>query len=223
MTQIYASGSFLLNNDIAALEELVIKDGKIIPLPYKDLEHFTQGQISTFCHKHAVYQFPTTELIDFLRNEIGGEPSIEIGSGNGCIGRSLGIMMTDNKMQNWDLIKMTYAIQGQPTIMYGADVEEIPALDAVQRYKPKAVIACWVTHLFEEGMTSGNMYGVDERLLFRYGVEKYIHVGNDGGTTGHSDKPILSMEGIQLKKYRFPWLLSRTMNRQNNVIYVFTK
>jgi len=212
----------VLNNkiDLSPIESLMIKDGKIIPVPFDSLKGFSQESLSLFCHKHALYQLPTTELIDFLKNEIGESSVIEIGSGNGCIGRSLGIRMTDNLMQTWDDIKLMYALSRQPVITYGSDIEELDAISAVEKYKPKTVVACWVTHKFEEGMTAGNMYGVQEELLFENGVEKYIHVGNHTNSTGHPLKPILSKYPV--KMYQFPWLVSRSMNRDKNTIYIFS-
>ena len=82
------------NIDIKPLEDLMLRDGKIIAVPFNSLNKFPQEQISLFCHKHALYQIPTTELIDFIKNEIGCAQVIEIGSGNGCMGRSLGIKMS---------------------------------------------------------------------------------------------------------------------------------
>jgi hypothetical protein len=207
------------NINIKHLEDLMIHDGKIVPVPFSMIKDIPQEEISLFCHKHALYQFPTTELIDFIRNEIGGESAIEIGAGNGCIGRSVGIIMTDNMMQTWDDIKKVYSVTGQPTITYGKDVEDIPALDAVERFKPKVVVACWVTHKWHEGMATGNMYGVEEQDMFKLGVGKYIHIGNENHTTGHTYKPILNKYPV--KKYRFPWLVSRSMQRELNTIYIF--
>lgn len=209
------------NIDIKPLEDLMIHDGKIVPVPFSMIKDISQEAISVFCHKHALYQFPTTELIDFIKNEIGGNMAIEIGAGNGCIGRSVGIIMTDNFMQTWDDIKKVYAVTRQPVITYGKDVEEIPALDAINRFKPKVVVACWVTHKWKEGMSTGNMYGVEEEKIFDLGVEKYIHVGNENSTTGHTFKPIL--EKYEVQKFRFPWLVSRSMQRDLNTIFIFNR
>lgn len=206
--------------DLKPLESLLIKDGRIIPVPFEELKQFSQEQISVFCHKHAVYQVPTIELIDFLKEEIGDSPVIEIGAGNGCMGRALGIKMTDNFMQTWEDIKIIYAMTRQPVINYGTDIEEIDAINAVKKYKPKTVLANWVTHLLKEGMTAGNMYGVEEELLFENGVDKYIHVGCDTMSTGHPMKPILNKYPV--KKLQFPWLVSRSMSRDKNTIYIFS-
>ena len=204
------------NLNIKPLEDLMIRNGKIIPVPFNELNKFPQEMISLFCHKHALYQIPTTELIDFIKAEIKGD-AIEIGSGNGCIGRSLGILMTDNKMQLRPDVKAIYDIQGQPTITYGDDVEELDAISAVKKYKPTTVVACWVTHLWKEGMTQGNMLGIEEELLFENGVKQYIHVGN---SSIHSFKPIL--DKYPVNKFKFPEIVSRTMKRDLNEIYIFT-
>lgn len=210
------SYSILNNVDIKPLEDLMIKDGKIIAVPFEELNKFSQEELSVFCHKHAIYQVPTTELIQFLKSEIGDLSVLEIGSGNGCIGRSLEIKMTDNKLQLRPEVKIMYDIQGQPIIKYGEDVEELDAIKAVEKYCPQSIVACWVTHKFKEGMAIGNMYGIEEELLFELGVEKYIHVGNENT---HGQKPILITHPV--KKYKFPWLLSRSMKREDNIIYIF--
>jgi len=202
--------------DISGLEKLFIKDGLIVPVPYADLKSFTQTQICVFCHKHAIYQLPTTELIEFLKAHTKDVTAIEIGAGNGCIGRNVGIKMTDNKMQTWDDIKLTYLIAGQPVITYGQDVETIPAIDAIKRYKPETVIACWVTHKWVDDAHQGNYWGVQEEEIFTNGVKKYVHVGN---WQTHVRKPIL-------KKVRFdivqaPWIVSRSMSYEENVIFIF--
>lgn len=204
------------NLDVTDIEDIMIQDGKIVPVGFDVLKKFSQEQLSVFCHKHALYQLPTTELIDFLKSELEYFYTIEIGAGNGCIGRSLTLQMTDNKMQLRPDVKLMYDLQGQPTIKYGDDVEELDAISAVKKYKPDAVVACWVTHLFKEGMTVGNMFGIEEELLFENGVKKYVHVGNE---LTHAQKPIL--QKYPVKKCQFPWLLSRSMSRENNVIYIF--
>jgi hypothetical protein len=198
--------------DISPLEEILLREGKIIPAPYDDLKKFSQDQLSTFCVKHGVYQIPTIELIGFLMSEIPSVGSvIEIGAGNGCIGRALGIRMADNKMQQNPMIKAHYAAIDQPTVNYGDDVEKIDGNEAVKKYRPKTVIACWLTDKL-----NGNMFGVDESRFFKDGVTKYIHIGNEGT---HGNKRILKTRNH--KKLKFPWLLSRSLTKDDNVIYVF--
>jgi len=203
--------------DISPLENMVIKDGLFIPVPYSEVKKFSQQHISLFCHKHALYQFPTTELIDYLKEETASGLTIEVGSGNGCIGRSLGIKMTDNFQQTWPDVVNYYKTFKQPLISYGKDVEEINGNDAVKKYTPKNVIACWVTQPWDYKRMSGNYWGIDENKMFVDGIEKYIHVGNENT---HSTKEILSLR--KYKSYKFDWLLSRSLSKEANIIYIIT-
>ena len=212
------TGGLLNNTDISELESFLLKEGKVQNLPYEQLNRFSQNDISVFCHKHAIYQLPTAELINFIQKHIGGESAIEIGSGNGCMGRSLGIPMTDNKMQSLPEIKAYYELMGQPVIRYGEDVEEIDAISAVKKYRPKVVVASWVTDKYREGMQVGNAMGIEEELLFENGVEKYIHIGNENV---HEQKPILSM--FPVRKFKHKTIISRSMSREKNIVYIFTK
>ena len=212
------SPNILIESDLSHLESVLLTDGRINCLPFSELNKFSQNELSYFCLKYGIYQLPTQELIDFILKQMGDLPAIEIGSGNGCIGRSLGIKMTDNKMQERPEIKAHYDLLKQPVITYGSDVEHIDAISAVKKYQPKVVVACWVTHLWKEGMEYGNAFGIEEELLFANGVEKYIHIGNENI---HMHKPILSM--FPVKKYRHKTIVSRSQSREKNIIYVFTK
>lgn len=204
--------------DITELENLVFKNGLIKPVPAADLNRIGQQRISLFCHKHAVYQMPTTELIDFLKAEMIGT-TIEVGAGNGCIGRALGITMTDNYSQTWHGIKEYYRVLKQPTISYGHDVEQMDGNEAVIKYGPQTVIGCWVTQRFQSYMTEGKanacVYGPEEELFFQHGVKKYIMVGNE---LSHGDKEIFKKRKV--RKVNPGWLYSRSMDAQKNVIYI---
>ena len=211
----------LHKQDISDLESLLIRNGKIVPQSAATLLPFGQNALSLFCLTHGLYQLPTTELITFLQKEIGGKAAIEIGAGNGCIGRALRIPMTDNKMQTWPQIAEYYKSLQQPTVNYGSDVQEMAAIPSVQHYKPKVVIACWVTHLLKPGMTIGNAHGIDEEMMFGYGVEKYIHVGNK---SVHEMKPILKRaKDFDIDVLHPDWLLSRSVRKDENCIFIIKK
>lgn len=199
------------------LSELLLTDGGLItPVPFDILSQFTQQEISSFCVINAIYQVPTVELIQFLKAEIGDNRAIEIAAGNGVIGRALNIRMFDNKMQTIPILKDHYENDmNSPTVKYGKDVMLMDGLKAVQKYNPHTVVACWLTHKCKPGEYD-NFMGVEEEKLFKNGVKKYIHVGNE---KTHSDKPILNI--IPHKKYKFPWLLSRSLSPAENVIYIF--
>jgi len=209
------------NVDLSGIENLLIKDGKYIPVPSSSLNQFSIEQIMIFAHKHALYQFPTLELIEWLKLFIGNSNAIEIGAGNGCIGRSLEIPLTDNRMQEWDSIKLYYNAIHQPTITYGSDVETLPALEAIQKYTPDIVVACWVTQLKKPYTKNGNMHGIDELKLLEM-VDTYILVGNHNI---HSGKEIFTNVPTShtLRIYEFDWLVSRQSEQEKNRIYVWNR
>ncbi len=213
------------NADVSYLDKLLKNNkGEVIPCPYSELKNVPQMHIQLWCHQNAVYQVPTEELIAWLFNEIEFPKcldTIEIGSGEGFIARALGITGTDNYMQvRKPEVILHYELSKQPRIKYGSNVEELSAHQAVEKYKPETVIACWVTQKYKDGDTKrkigSNMYGVEEEKIIQK-VKKYILIGNH---TVHHDKRILKLPH---KMYRFPWLVSRSSSPDKNSIYVWQK
>jgi hypothetical protein len=211
-------GQILPNNiDISGIEKLCIRDGLLVPVPASYLKTYKPETLAMFGHKHGYYTIPTTELIEWLRRQINGRSAIEIGAGNGCIGRALGIPMTDSWLQADPEIMLLYRIQGQPSIKYPPDVIKMDAELAAVTYRPQVYIASWLTSKWVPGSNYGNMYGPDERMFVTEGAT-YIHIGNEGI---HGLKPLLKNSKVSVTRYKFPWLFSRTMTHKDNVIYVF--
>lgn len=206
--------SILAKRDISDLENIALKNGKLTIQPASFYGKYSQEQLSCFCVKHAFYQLPTVELMDWIYDQIKNFHSntIEICAGNGVIGRSLGIRMYDNFMQELPEVEAFYKAISQPTINYGDDVQRIDANEAIEVYKPVNVIGSWVTQRYEKGC--GNVYGPKENEILEK-VDKYIHIGNENT---HFEKIILKQPH---KAYHFPWLFSRSMNKNGNVIYVW--
>jgi len=205
--------------DVGYLDKVLLDEkGLVRVLPAEDLRRLDPEHLRLWLHWNAVYQLPTVELVEWLRERIGVRGAIEIGSGNGAIGRALGIPRTDNRCQEWPDVRAYYALTGQPTIRYPDDVEKIPALDAIAKYKPKVVVACWVTHLYreDEHKRGGNMYGVDEDKVIET-VETYIHVGS---TTSHSKKRILKRPHEEVRPLQPTWLFGRGAP-EDRVIWVW--
>ena len=212
------------NTDPSRAEAAMFKDGLLVPLPASELAKIPQPELSLACNRHGVYQIPSTELIEYLRGEMG-DPSkaMEVGAGNGCIGRALGIRMTDNWLQTRPDIKAYYEMIGQVTVKYGEDVEKIEALEAFEKYKPEVVIGCWITERVKGGVTIGHVEGVREMEMFERGLKKYIHVGNNK-THGPKLKRMLDNDlGITCKAFTIDWLFSRSMSKSENSIYIFEK
>lgn len=180
------------SRDTSVVDKLLLDEKGLVRVRSSDeLGQLDLQAVRIWCHQRAVYLIPSLELIAWLKDRIGGRRAIEIGSGNGAVGRALGIPTTDNRSQEWPDVKTFYALTGQPTIKYPDDIETIPALDAIKKHKPQVVVACWVTHLYreDEHERGGNMYGVDEDAVLDSGIETYIHIG---ATSSHSQKRILS-------------------------------
>lgn len=215
----------IIDQDISKLENVMIgSDGLIKPILFKNAAEFTQDQISIFCVKYGLYQFPTVELIKFLQDEIGAiNNAIEIGAGNGCIGRNVGVKMYDSYLQEQPDMKAYYAALKQPTIKYGKDVQNMDALIAIDVHRPETVIGCWITGKRVGGMRISDITGVQEEKMFSLGVKKYIHVGN---LNTHMNKPIMRFInnlGVHCTCVHAPWLITRSLSYEMNVIHLFTK
>lgn len=178
---------------------------------------FTQPEISAFCVKRGLYCIPTTELIHWLKTQIGPRRALEIGAGNGVLAANLDIHATDNKMQTWPDIKAHYQMTGQTPVTYGLRVEELDALEAIRRYQPDVVVAAWVTHKWNpaDPLREGNAWGVQEEDIVARAT--YIHVGN---RHVHRHKPILARPHEELEA---PWLVSRAINGAPNFIAIWQK
>lgn len=205
----------LYNRDVSYLNFLLINH-KLKIMPASFYETIPQSDLSLWCHKNGIYCLPTEELIDFLKNEIGTSKTIEIGSGNGAIGRALKIPMTDSKNMELPEVKEHYLALNQPVTIYPNDVEKLDAMKAVKKYNPVTVIGAWVTHRYNHNdhLREGSIYGIDENLILKK-VKKYIVIGN---VLIHSKKPIMKYKHETLIS---SWLYSRSMFPEGNRVYIW--
>lgn len=194
----------------------LLKDGELQVLPARDYDAFPKEQLAVFCHKLAIYGLPTAELVAFLNARIAGRAAIEIGSGNGVLGKALRIPCTDNHLQERADIRAYYALTRQPVITYGKHVEDLEALDAIRKYRPKVVIGQWVTQWVSPnsvGPVDGSVFGIKEDKILEM-VSEYIVIGHEAV---HSGKAIMSKcEQVVMA----PWLRSRSM-RPGNMIFIW--
>lgn len=90
----------------------------IRPLPYAEIAGDTPDTLNMVMQALGLYTFPTQELVDWLHSEIDDDPemephtAIEICCGTGWLGRSLGIPITDSRMQEREDIRQSYLAQG---------------------------------------------------------------------------------------------------------------
>lgn len=171
--------------------DLFDEAGTLQPMPAAFWADMPRAHRQVFGHQHALYSFPTVEIIATLKALLPAG-TLEIGAGNGGYCKALDIRGTDSYMQELPSIKAYYAAHGQPTVSYGAHVEKIDANAAVKKYRPRAILAAWVTHRFNplRPEIGGNAYGVNEhQMIERAYVEQYFFIGNTGT---HADKPLLT-------------------------------
>lgn len=197
--------------------ELLMENGKIKARFAHEYKNYKWDDFRLFCHQYARYGIPTLELLDFIRDSIDGRDAIEIGAGAGDLGHHLGIKMTDSKQQEKpEVIQFMHSVQ-QPPIKYPDDVEKLEALEAVYKYKPKVVVASWITPYAPHEMPYGsNPWGVKEDKILKL-VETFIIVGN---MDVHFDKPIRQFTH---KTVHADWIISRAKNPENNCIFIWDK
>lgn len=216
--------------DITPLDEtdLFDADGILKAMPAAFWEATTLGQRVLFGHTHGIYSYPTLEAVEFVRDIIAGRENqtIEIGAGMGQWSKALGIRATDSFLQRRPDVAKQYADAGQKPAPYGTHVRKYEAIKAVREFRPKVVVASWVTQKFraDRFCVRGNADGVDELRLLQY-VDEYIFIGS---TASHGDKMILedmacgvlSHECVGLKKKD---VYSRAQQGQDFIIHLKRK
>ena len=198
--------------------ELLNADGRMIVRPAAWWAGTTVEERALFGHVHGIYSFPTSELVAWLHDAIGGRPAIEVGAGHGVLAEALGIPATDSKMQDDPAIRRQYAAAQQPTVRYGPNVERLEARAAIKRHKPRVAIGCWLTHRYNPRQhdRGGNMYGPDLGALIN-NVETFIFIGN---AHTHRLSPIWQRKPVI---HTPPWLYSRAASGGPDLIAVFGK
>lgn len=206
---------------LSMLDDVFIEKGKIVPVPHSVIEQIPVIDLRIYCHFRCIYQIITTELVAWFKENVDLSSAIEIGSGNGTLGRALNIPITDNWQQADPTIAALYKTSGQPIIEYGPDVEKIGALDAIKQYKPKTVIGSWITHIYKhaEHDIGGNQSGVDELKLIEL-VDTYYLVGN---LNIHFNNRLLNNDNVNCDLYHEPFLYSRNAEKTKNFIFEFSK
>lgn len=133
--------------DTTNIREQVMTGAEMKALPAAVWQSFGWPELRMLLHETGTYVVPTEELIDYLDELLGDVPCIEIGAGNGFIGRPLDMTMTDSYQQQDDHETVAYyRMMNQPLIRYPKDVEMLEANAAVDKYRSHTVLGCYVTH-----------------------------------------------------------------------------
>ena len=203
-----------------ALDANALDNGVLRVVPMDFYAQFSQEDLSGFCLRHGLYCLPTVELLDKINALIleasPTRSAIEVGSGNGVLGKALGIHCTDNFLQNDPAVRSLYQLMGQACVSYGTHVERLDAQEAVEKYRPEVVVAAWVTHQYNaaEHHRGGNVHGVDEVALLSQ-IKRYIFVGN---FHVHEHKPLLALPYIV---HESDALFSRSLKPKGNGVVVW--
>jgi hypothetical protein len=192
--------------------------GNMREMPYAELMQYGHDALCNLAHERAIYQFPTTELLNVLRGIIANKSCIEIGAGTGHIGRLLGIKMTDSYQQAKLHMAGLYDILQQPVIQYPKDVERLSYKKAIKQYRPDVVLACWVTHQYDarKHELGGNMEGIDADFIMSR-VKEFVFVGN---TEVHKN---WQQPGFSKHVIMFPDGIVSRANRGRDFIAIFKK
>ena len=196
-------------SDTTIIEQTVLDDrGCLKILPASAWQAFDWNALRLWMHRKGIYGIPTTELVTWFQAHIRGRKAIEVGAGNGSLGRALGITATDSFIQQQPEVALIYAIQGQPLVQYGQDVVKLDALAAIKLYQPEIVIASWLTQ-YSDGSRPGCMFGVQEEELLQ-ACPNYVVFGS---LSSHGQKSIRSVKHRVIQE---PWMISRASIPGNN-------
>lgn len=210
--------TILPNVDVTPLKELLFDElGRLKILPFSELSKIPHIFIQAFCHKYAIYQIPTLELIEFLKEEIDSRSAIEICAGNGSIGRALDIPRTDSRIQQDPMMAFYYSTINQNITAPPEDVEKFEALAAVDYYKPQVVLGSFITQKYLTRLdTHASVSGVREDIICdRKTTETYIKIGN---LNVHGSMRLNKREHEELY---FPFLISRCNDQTLNRIFIW--
>ena len=202
------------------------KDENIVAVPSAELSKIPYEDLRTWCHYRGVYGIPTVELLDFLKDILATDDTrmgsvIEVGAGNGCFGRLLGIPATDSLIQLDPDVAAWYARTQQPTVNYGSNVLEFEASEAIDIFKPDIVFGSWVTQYIAPDDFSdpgtGSVYGLKEEE-FMPKLKKYVVYGNDAV---HGRTRLFNSPKVKVTQHRnIDHFWSRAGDHGRNALYV---
>lgn len=204
---LHGNATRMPEQDISEIEAQALDGWTLKVMPAAFYAQFSRLQLAHFANKHAFYGLPTNELVEWLIVMIDNRSAIEIGSGNGALGRALKIHRTDNWLQSTPEVREWYRQGGIKTINYPNDVKKLDYQKAILKYRPQVVIGQWVTNI------ELNNLGLDERWILD-NCDTYIHVGH---SQVHKGKTIRDQP---YKEYYPEGLYSRS-HREGEVVWVW--
>ena len=202
---------------LAKYDRLILDEQGIIKLQFADFyKTIDNADLKIWCICRAIYQLPTIELIEWLKDNFNLDRAIEIGAGNNYLYHHLGIKGIDNYSEQIPAVKLVHELLNQPSTDPPPAVEKLDAIAAIEKYQPETVITSWMTVKGEdtEEVDGGHRYAPDEDEILNTGVS-YVFIGNE---YIHGDRLIMKKSH---KTYYFDWLISRGYYPEQNCIYVW--
>ena len=112
---------------------LLDEEGIIKLFPAEFYHSLDYDDLRIWCICRAIYQLPTIELIDWLKNNFNLDKAIEIGAGNNYLYHRLGIKGVDNYSEQIPAVKLVHEIMNQPSTNPPPEVEKLDAIAQPQR------------------------------------------------------------------------------------------
>lgn len=206
--------------DTAYLDPLFLDEQNLLKVvPSALLRDIPHNHLINWANRFGIYQFISTELIEFLQGEIGPYRAIEICAGDGCISRTLGIVGTDGYYGQTDpTLKAIAKATGNPNAKPPKVIKKHEALDAVRTFRSHVVVGAFVVQRCKDHHRKlgieGSPFGVHEEEMLTY-IKKYICFGNPNT---HAGKFIFDRPH---REYNFGWLFNRAMNPDLNRVWIW--
>lgn len=211
--------------NLKGLENLLLDErGLYKAVPSDILAGIDHETLYKFGCKHAIFQFVTTEMLEWIKEKIRGVSALEINAGNGVISRSLGITGIDSRIQEKEQFqKIAYAklgalMEDMSFTPPPREIKKYEALEAVRVFRPHTVIGAYVTQkgtvIDNLSGIASNHWGVDERLMLTK-IKRYIKFGS---LSAHGTTRILDMPHEEL---HFDWLFTRHPDRSQNRVWIW--
>lgn len=145
------------------------KDRKLLPkiLPANEILKLGDMNRQLLMTMLGLYVWPTVELYEFFNKNIQNQTTVlELGAGNGVLGKKLGWNSTDNFSQsdkfnprnekekiNHEIALMQLRTHNIAPVNYGDNVINIDAYDAVRKYNANTAVGLYITDVTQNEFT----------------------------------------------------------------------
>ena len=120
-------------------DRILLNERGIIKLFPAELYHSLDNtDLRVWCVCRAIYQLPTIELVEWLKDNFNLNKAIEIGAGNNYLYHHLGIKGIDNYSEQIPAVKLVHDILHEPSTNPPPEVEKIEAISRSEALRDRA-------------------------------------------------------------------------------------